>query len=319
MSIDTTKWFESISDIIAVSAYKSDPGVMAGARFLQDAMRLNKEVISRDFNGILDEKLEPEIEKELIALAGRSLAKETSKDLTDRFFVWDQAYVSYRNSDSNGCNVNISSFDQSLLDQIESVFKKRLTSKISSGNVYVIANGRSGPKFKALGAAALPLELENYAPKVAESVQHVVQDLGSNTPCGRMVILDGPPGSGKSFLVRGIISSVKDAMWVIVPPDMVGELVGPSLISLIAENKDEPGPIVFIIEDGDRILAPRGSDNMHVLSGLLNLSDGLLGSLMDVRIVATTNAPHSEIEEALLRPGRLCRRINVGDLGQEQA
>lgn len=63
----------------------------------------------------------------------------------------------------------------------------------------------------------------------------------------------------------------------------------------------------------------RQASNMASIATLLNLGDGILGSLLDLRIVVTTNAAKATLDEAMLRKGRLCRRIHVGPLDRERA
>ena len=77
--------------------------------------------------------------------------------------------------------------------------------------------------------------------------------------------------------------------------------------------------MVFIIEDADEVLAPRQGDNMSAVSVMLNLGDGILGKLLDVRIVATTNAHRQELDEAIMRPGRLSASVAVGPVPYEKA
>jgi SpoVK/Ycf46/Vps4 family AAA+-type ATPase len=77
--------------------------------------------------------------------------------------------------------------------------------------------------------------------------------------------------------------------------------------------------MVLVIEDADRCLTSRGSDNISAISAILNLSDGIIGNLLDLRIVCTTNAEIDNIDAALMRSGRLSARIEVNLLDVEQA
>ena len=52
---------------------------------------------------------------------------------------------------------------------------------------------------------------------------------------------------------------------------------------------------------------------------MLNATDGILGEMMDLRILSTTNASHNEIEPALLRTGRVSAHVEVGQLSPEEA
>ena len=41
-------------------------------------------------------------------------------------------------------------------------------------------------------------------------VDHVVSDLCEREPCGRLSIFTGPPGTGKTHLVRSILGVVRE-------------------------------------------------------------------------------------------------------------
>jgi ATP-dependent 26S proteasome regulatory subunit len=70
-------------------------------------------------------------------------------------------------------------------------------------------------------------------------------------------------------------------------------------------------PMTFLIEDADACLVPRGADNVSLISSLLNLTDGIFGSMLDVRFIATTNASSIDFDPAITRPGRLCKHTYI--------
>jgi hypothetical protein len=115
---------------------------------------------------------------------------------------------------------------------------------------------------------------------------------------------------------------VPNALFIIVPPSMVSSLGGTELLPILLKQKqilDSQGPIVLVLEDADECLVPRGNDNMSSISSILNLGDGILGSLLDVRIVATTNAKKVEMDPAILRDCRLSKRIEVQPMPYDKA
>ncbi len=62
----------------------------------------------------------------------------------------------------------------------------------------------------------------------------------------------------------------------------------PEFLPLLLRVKDNhEKPIILIIEDGDACLAPRKSDNISAITSLLNLSDGILGSIIDIKMIIT--------------------------------
>ena len=215
--------------------------------------------------------------------------------------------------------------DETLAGELKAVASTRIgTVSSTDGSVYVLGNGRDGQvELNPLGVAGIPLERGNYAPAVLEEFDHVVAELGSMTPCGRLVLIDGEPGTGKSYLVRGLLSAHKsDATFILVPPDLLHALSGPAFIPALLEERrlsENEGAIVLVLEDADECLAPRMADNINSVATMLAFGDGILGAMMDIRIVATTNRKKAELDPALMRAGRLCRRISVGPLSAEQA
>ncbi len=144
--------------------------------------------------------------------------------------------------------------------------------------------------------------------------------------------MNGIPGGGKTNLLKGVISSIKNSTVILLPAKFVVELDSPSIVSLLIEersdrygalndrdSKEKNTPILFIIEDADDCLVPRDGANMSTISSLLNYTDGIFGSMLDLRIIATTNADHMDFDKALLRPGRLCRHVVVDALSPEKA
>jgi ATPase family associated with various cellular activities (AAA) len=190
------------------------------------------------------------------------------------------------------------------------------------GFVYALTKGAMGGYgLSRIGAAGTPLERGNYNPKVLAAYDHIVADLKAEAPCGRLIIMAGEPGTGKTYLVRSLLSDIPKAAFVVVPPHMVKELGSPELLPALAGARHDgmSGPMALIIEDADKVLVQREAGDMAAISSLLNLGDGILGSVLDVRIIATTNAGSLEMDPATRRKGRLCAYVDVGTVEPEQA
>jgi hypothetical protein len=219
--------------------------------------------------------------------------------------------------------------DVSIASTHEDLFKKvaKLCAGIlthdnpKEGFVYALAKGMAGYNLTRIGAAGTPLERGNYNPQVLANYDHVVADLKAESPCGRLIIMAGEPGTGKTFLVRSLLSDIPKAAFVVVPPHLVKELGSPELLPALASARGDglTGPMALIIEDADKVLVQRDAGDMAAISSLLNLGDGILGSVLDVRIIATTNAGALEMDPATRRKGRLCSYIDVGPVEPEQA
>lgn len=202
---------------------------------------------------------------------------------------------------------------------------------IETDNIYVISSNSSGLVLSSLGSLKYNFIRDNYEEKVLGGFDHIVTEYNKETPNGRISIVNGIPGSGKTNLLKGIISSVKNSNVVLLPAKFVVELDSPSIVSLLIEErangyvddhfgtKEQNKSILFIIEDADDCLVPRDGNNMSTISSLLNYTDGIFGSMLDMRIIATTNADHMDFDKALLRPGRLCAHVKVDALTPEKA
>jgi hypothetical protein len=209
-----------------------------------------------------------------------------------------------------------------LFSEIKEVFQKEIAPAQEKGVVFILGSKSGTVSPIPIGEGSVPIERLNYSEDVLEAYDHVIEDMNNESPCGRMILLSGLPGSGKSYLVRAMMADCTDAMFITVPPDMVQSLGQPQLMSTLIQNKhrrDKAGSVVLVLEDADQCLIPRGMDNMGVISNLLNFSDGLLGELLNLRIIATTNAKKIELDEALQRPGRICRSILVDKLKPDHA
>lgn len=159
---------------------------------------------------------------------------------------------------------------------------------------------------------------ENYGQDFLDSYDHIVEDLKNKNPCGRIVLFDGPPGTGKTYAIRGLLEeSYKNTIFVFVPSYMTRSLGEPNFLKLLLTKKDST--VVLIVEDADECLSSRKADNISAISTLLNMTDGVMDSIIDIRVICSTNIKADEVDEAILRDGRLCKRIEVGGLGYKQA
>ena len=200
----------------------------------------------------------------------------------------------------------------------------RLTDRPYQGAVFTVVSTPSG-QFDAqfLDFTGAPLVRDNYTDTALVQYDRAVRELNSSDPAGRVVILDGPTGTGKTHLVRALIHDVEDSMFLVLPQGMVEHLVGPSMIPMLIDLRDnadnEPSRIVFVLEDADDALVPRDGGNINLISALLNFGDGILGHALNIRVVATTNQPTDHIDPAIKRPGRMIAHLHLDALTLDHA
>ena len=236
----------------------------------------------------------------------------------ERIYVREDGIARVTGDASGDMYLALESFDRSLRENLAKVIRDNATPRACSRKVFVVSKDADGFRLMELGRIAAPLERGNYSEEVLGQYDHVVEDLRSDKPCGRLVLLTGEPGTGKSYLIRGLVAETT-ALFVFVPSGLAAELATPELLPLLIRHRHDGRPILLILEDADASLLPRSTDNIDKLSDILNFGDGLLGELADLRVIATTNAKRPEIDKALLRPGRLCKEIHVERLTPDHA
>jgi hypothetical protein len=130
-----------------------------------------------------------------------------------------------------------------------------------------------------------------------------------------LVILHGPPGTGKTSYIRHLCG-LTDKPKLFIPPNLAQRIADPEFINLLHDNTNS----ILLIEDAEELLAKRGTDtSTNAVSNLLNLSDGLLSDGFHIQIVCTFNADLARIDQALLRKGRLIASYEFGPLAQPKA
>ena len=218
------------------------------------------------------------------------------------------------------CNI-ITSRNEEFIDDIAKMFNSLfLKKRPDNEGIFLLQQTQSGMDWSQIPKSASKFIPENYTELICKQRQSVINNLKSKDPDGRIILLEGNPGSGKTFFIRSLLKTLTSPTYVYLPPDMVANCAQPSFIPVLKDfSREGKGPIVFIVEDGDSCIVRRSGDNMSAVSSLLNITDGIIGSSFDIRVLITTNATIEDIDEAILRPGRLCERLEFKGLEKEHA
>jgi len=137
------------------------------------------------------------------------------------------------------------------------------------------------------------------------------------TPKG--ILLHGPPGTGKTLIAKALAKMTESNFISIKGPELLSKWVGESEkgVREIFRKARQAAPCIIFLDEIDALVPRRGSGGSEshatesVVSQILTEIDGL-EELQNVLIVGATNRLDI-VDEALLRPGRFDRIIEVSN------
>lgn len=195
---------------------------------------------------------------------------------------------------------------------------------VEETTMHMLSRSRGEYGLIPIGSEANTFIPGNYMPEVASAFDFLQKSLLADEPTGRLALLDGPPGTGKTRFVRALMGSLCNrGVVIVVPEHLTAELADPDLIPVFRNVSQNGEPIILVLEDADDCLKSREETedrgSTKALASLLNLSDGIVGALLDLRVIATTNIRITRMDPAITRPGRLLTRVQFGALSVEKA
>ncbi|MBR1451982.1 MAG: proteasome-activating nucleotidase, partial [Candidatus Methanomethylophilaceae archaeon] len=141
--------------------------------------------------------------------------------------------------------------------------------------------------------------------------------IGIEPPKG--VLLVGPPGTGKTLMAKAVANATNATFIRLVGSELVQKYIGEGarLVRDLFDLAKEKAPSIIFIDELDSVGAKRldvaTSGDREVQRTLMQLLAELDGftAIKDVKIIGATNRPDI-LDDALLRPGRFDRIIDVG-------
>ena len=294
--------YHKLSDVVGRFIQKEKPDV-----FFQELITATKGKIIR---GYFQESLKGTMPREIFETGAWG-----------HWIMWDRGAIEIYLRNDDSVSVSLFTTDEEAYDRCQDIFKKKLWIQPPKGEVQTLyqSSPQKPIRSRHLGVVTMPLERGNYSPAALDGYDRIIADLKRHEPLGRLSIITGTPGTGKTYLLRALITEV-NALFLLVPPKFIPRLGDPEIMNCFLDIKEEDTrPLVLLLEDADAILSRRVDTNMDGIMSTLNLGDGLIGDMLNARLVATSNVLIDEVDSALTRPGRLSVRIDVGALETEHA
>lgn len=170
--------------------------------------------------------------------------------------------------------------------------------------------------YDQVGGLSKQIELLKSTIELPLNNPSLFSDFGISPPRG--ILLHGPPGTGKTMLLRCVANSITEAhVLTINGPSIVSKYLGETenAIRDIFNEAKKFQPSIIFMDEIDSIAPSRTSDDSgetesRVVAQLLTVMDGM-GDNGRIVIVGATNRPNS-IDSALRRPGRFDQEVEIG-------
>lgn len=130
---------------------------------------------------------------------------------------------------------------------------------------------------------------------------------------GGGILLHGPPGTGKTMLVRALANELDHTFIPVNGPALKSGCGGPAAqIPMLFYRAQRNAPAILFFDEFDSLGTHRGTPHADesAVNTLLTELDGV-ESLDEIMVIAATNRPKT-LDPALLRPGRFDYHIEIG-------
>lgn len=129
-----------------------------------------------------------------------------------------------------------------------------------------------------------------------------------------LIMLYGKPGTGKTSLVKSLINDNRQTNFIFVDTSVCESISDGLFLEFLQENKNA----VIVFEDCEKLLRSREQAVNESIGTILNLTDGIIAESMKIKFICTFNCNLDDVDEALLRKGRLSLKYEFKELSLEK-
>jgi len=212
-------------------------------------------------------------------------------------------------SNKNSFTLQASSFDSVALESVIGKMFKEFGKKPDYDNETffgILVNSGDGIDVKQLPiddkfSKKLDINL-NYGKDFDNHHKQIVSKLKETN--NGLFIFHGTAGTGKTTYIKYLAKIFGgERTFIFIPTTFIDSLTSPNIIPVLLEHPNS----VLVLEDAEKAVISREENhgNESLVSSLLNIGDGILGSMLNLSIILTFNTARENVDKALLRKGRL--------------
>lgn len=203
-------------------------------------------------------------------------------------------------------NFNIEDF----LLKYEDLIKKVEEKKGFKMNLITISGGRPD-SITTYSNKIINIDKENSY-NLNVPLDDIIDDIKSDK--SGLIIFNSKPGAGKSSLIKYLSQELQDKTFYFLNNNNIHILSNPEFTTFCLSTLKD---CILVLEDCEKALTSRDVNKGFDISNILNITDGIMGDLLNLKIIATLNTT-DKLDTALLRKGRLIRQVEFNPLSTTQ-
>lgn len=206
--------------------------------------------------------------------------------------------------------------EQALGEFVEKVKQFYVAPEEEKNNLFLVAQDMSGFKLNKWHIKeVVNFNLDFQYNEDFRENNALIKDFIEEDGKSGLLILHGEKGTGKTTYIRHLITSYPNKKFVFIPSNLITMLGDPSFGNFLLSLQNS----VIILEDCEAVIRSRKSNSSaSAVSLLLNMGDGLMSDDLGIKFVCTFNEDVKNIDEALMRKGRLACMYEFKPLSAEK-